>query len=67
MYSIIYIPGEDELFVDDEDEGINPKDIVITGSADHTAKIWSFDTGGCVKTLIVSSENRKMYYSDIIA
>lgn len=30
---------------------IYTKDIVITGSQDTTAKIWSFESGECLKTL----------------
>uniref|UniRef100_A0A6A7FN43 WD repeat-containing protein 86-like isoform X1 n=1 Tax=Hirondellea gigas TaxID=1518452 RepID=A0A6A7FN43_9CRUS len=53
VYPIIYIPAEDEVMEDSDDEDtivINPLDMVITGSADNTAKSWSFDTGGCLKT-----------------
>ena len=28
---------------------IRPGDTLITGSADQTARSWSFDTGGCLK------------------
>lgn len=30
---------------------IYTKDVLITGSQDTTAKIWSFETGECLKTL----------------
>jgi WD40 repeat protein len=30
---------------------IYTRDILITGSQDTTAKIWSFETGECLKTL----------------
>ena len=40
---LIFIPG-DELMVDQQTWGSNT-DILITGSADHTARIWSFESG----------------------
>ena len=50
VYPIIFIPAED-LGDDDDSEGpnINPGDMVITGSADMTARSWSFESGGCIK------------------
>ena len=57
VYPIVYIPSETELPADDSDDEdtivINPLDIVITGSADNTAKSWSFDSGSCLKTFKV--------------
>ena len=61
VYPIIYIPCDDDIgeeIDDDEDEDaivINPLDLVITGSADNTARAWSFDTGGCLKVFKVGS------------
>lgn len=50
VYPLIFIPAEDS-FVTGNEEGpiINPGDILISGSADSTARSWSFDTGGCLK------------------
>lgn len=50
VYPIIFIPAEDTGGLDEEGMNINPGDLLITGSADSTAKSWSFDTGGCLKT-----------------
>ncbi len=47
VYPIIFIPAED--FDPNDGAVINPGDMLITGSADHTARSWSFDTGGCLK------------------
>ncbi|CAF4145991.1 unnamed protein product [Rotaria sp. Silwood2] len=50
---IVFIPSNhDTIETDFEDEmNIYTKDILITGSQDTTAKIWSFETGECLKTL----------------
>ena len=50
VYPLIFIPAE-ESFVANDSEGpiINPGDVLISGSADATARSWSFDTGGCLK------------------
>ena len=48
VYPLIFIPSEDSGF-STEGLAINPGDLLITGSADHTARSWSFDTGGCLK------------------
>lgn len=47
VYPLIYIPAED--FDPDDGATINPGDTLITGSADHTARSWSFESGGCLK------------------
>lgn len=51
VYPLIFIPGDDE-----EDENLDEQlewggntDVLITGSADFTARLWSFETGKCVK------------------
>jgi len=50
VYPLIFIPAEESLVLQNE-EGpvINPGDVLISGSADSTARSWSFDTGGCLK------------------
>ena len=47
---ISYFIAEESLVLQNE-EGpvINPGDVLISGSADSTARSWSFDTGGCLK------------------
>ena len=47
VYPLIFIPAED--FDVTDGATINPGDTLITGSADCTARSWSFDTGGCLK------------------
>ncbi|XP_069974673.1 WD repeat-containing protein 86-like [Penaeus vannamei] len=49
VYPIIYIPAVDTVPEDSEGININPGDLIITGSADATARSWSFDTGNCLK------------------
>lgn len=49
MYPIIFIPGEDTGGLNEEGMHINPGDLIITGSADHTARSWSLDAGYCLK------------------
>ncbi len=48
VYPLIFIPAAD--FDPTDGATINAGDMLITGSADHTARSWSFDTGGCIKT-----------------
>lgn len=50
VYPLIFIPSADELD-DTEGEGpsIRPGDILLTGSADNTARSWSFESAGCLK------------------
>jgi WD40 repeat protein len=50
VYPLIFIPSEDSGFSTDG-LAINPGDLLISGSADHTARSWSFDTGGCLKVI----------------
>ncbi|KAL3854612.1 hypothetical protein ACJMK2_013875 [Sinanodonta woodiana] len=50
VYPLIFIPGDD----DDVPEGNldtvdSSKDMLITGSADFTARTWNFETGQCIK------------------
>lgn len=47
VYPLIFIPAED--FDPNDGATINPGDTLITGSADATARAWSFDTAGCLK------------------
>lgn len=50
VYPLIFIPSDDDL---DEEEGegptIRPGDILLTGSADNTARSWSVESSGCLK------------------
>ena len=47
VYPLIFIPAEDFDLTDGAT--INPGDTLISGSADMTARSWSFDTGTCLK------------------
>ena len=50
VYPLIFIPGDDEEGVEDNfDGGDGSKDMLITGSADFTARTWNFETGQCLK------------------
>ena len=51
VYPLIFIPAEESYCLPTDTEGpvINPGDVLISGSADSTARSWSFDTGGCLK------------------
>ena len=47
---LIFIPAEETVGVEVTTKGkIHPGDILITGSADQTARSWSLETGGCLK------------------
>ena len=50
VYPLIFIPSADELD-EEESEGptIRPGDILLTGSADNTARSWSVESSGCLK------------------
>ena len=48
VYPLIFIPGDDEA-EDDLDNLDASKDLLITGSADFTARSWNFETGQCLK------------------
>ena len=54
VYPLSFIPSEDAGF-STEGLAINPGDILISGSADHNARSWSFDTGGCLKVGALSA------------
>jgi WD40 repeat protein len=56
VYPLIFIPSEDSGFSTDG-LAINPGDLLISGSADHTARSWSFDTGGCLKVRVTFKSN----------
>jgi len=49
VYPLIFIPANDEFEDDTPGPTINPGDILISGSADMTARSWSFESGGCLK------------------
>lgn len=48
VYPLIFIPADDDEMDDDMDPD-GSKDILITGSADCTARSWNFETGQCLK------------------
>ncbi|XP_042221983.1 WD repeat-containing protein 86-like isoform X2 [Homarus americanus] len=48
---LIFIPGHDTGIPDENGLNINPGDLIVTASFDNTVKVWSFDTGACLKTL----------------
>ncbi|XP_067141318.1 WD repeat-containing protein 86-like isoform X1 [Centruroides vittatus] len=56
-YPIIFLSGEKES--EEEEDNYEYKssdeDIIITGSADGTARSWSFDTGRCINTFYHNS------------
>ena len=50
VYPLIFIPSADDLDeVESEGRSIRPGDILLTGSADNTARTWSFESAGCLK------------------
>lgn len=48
VYPLIFIPADEDEIADDQDLD-GGRDILITGSADFTARSWNFDTGCCLK------------------
>ena len=48
VYPLIFIPADDDDAADDIDPDAN-KDLLITGSADSTARSWNFETGQCLQ------------------
>jgi WD40 repeat protein len=50
VYPLIFIPADDEDVDPVNFDWDGNKDILITGSADFTAKSFSFETGKCLKT-----------------
>lgn len=52
VYPLVFIPAEGiptQVQIEGNQMNINPGDLLITGSADCTARSWSVDTGGCLK------------------
>ncbi|XP_064646056.1 WD repeat-containing protein 86-like isoform X2 [Lineus longissimus] len=49
VYPLVFIPGEDDVREDSLELDAS-RDVLITGSADFTAKSWSFETGKCLVT-----------------
>jgi WD40 repeat protein len=47
---MVVIPAEDFDLTDGAT--INPGDMLITGSADCSARSWSVDTAGCMKVIL---------------
>ena len=43
VYPIIFIPSDEESEDLSDGPTINPADVLITGSADMTARSWSFE------------------------
>ena len=55
IYPLIFLPAEATVGAEVTARAeIHPEDMLITGSADQTARSWSFDTGGCLKVHIGS-------------
>ena len=50
VYPLIFIPADEDEGPDEDGEWGSNKDILITGSADFTARSWSFETGKCLKS-----------------
>ena len=48
MYPLIFIPADDDDENGDCMDLDGSKDILITGSADSTARSWCFETGQCL-------------------
>lgn len=49
VYTLIFIPIDEEESYIEEFKWDGIKDLVITGSADFTARSWSFETGECLQ------------------
>ena len=50
VYPLIYVPAKADMAEFDLDEDVvHFGDILITGSADGTAKSWSIESGRCIK------------------
>ena len=49
VYPMVFIPNEDGMNLDDSMDISGSSDVLITGSADGTARSWSFMTGNCTK------------------
>ena len=48
VYPLIFIPGDDDE-TEETFDGDASKDMLITGSADFSARTWNFETGQCLK------------------
>merc|ERR1719283_197589 len=48
---MIFIPSADDYEEEDDSDGpsIRAGDVLMTGSADMTARSWSFESAGCLK------------------
>ena len=49
VYPLIFVPAEEEEVSPENFEWDGNKDILISGSADFTARTWSFESGKCLK------------------
>lgn len=49
VYPLIFIPADDDELTPDTLDTDASRDILVTGSADFTARTWNFETGQCLK------------------
>ena len=50
VYPLVFIPADEEEVSPETFDWDGNKDILISGSADFTARSWSFETGKCLQT-----------------
>ena len=63
VYPLIFIPAEETVGVEVTTKGeIHPGDVLITGSADQTARSWSFETAGCLKVSYFQKQRGKYLF-----
>ena len=58
MYPLVYVPYSGATEDEDKetkDEEIDPKDLLITGSADTSIKVWSMYNGECIKVKLLQN------------